>query len=123
MEWYGYRGRDIWIDLTEGKVEVREGNIKFYEDFLGGMGVHLRILWDILPPKIDPLSPENPIIIGAGPLVGTGAPGATRLIGTTKYPETGSIGCAAGAMKFGFMLKLAGYDNIIIKGRSEKPVT
>lgn len=122
MECYGYAGREIYIDLTTGRIEKEYVDLAVSEKFLGGMGQQLRRLYDILKPGTDPLSPENPLIIGCGPLVGTNAPGTPRVTATTKYPETGAIGSGAGAMRFGFMLKLAGYDQVIITGKAPKPV-
>ncbi len=62
------------------------------------------------------LSPENVIIIGAGPLVGTATPGSSRVYSLTKLPADDAVGWAAGGMNFGCMLKNAGYDHIVIKG-------
>lgn len=122
MTYYGYAGRELWIDLTSGSIEKKPLDLETTVKFIGGMGIQLKLLYDLLKPGTDPFSPENPIIIGSGPLVGTGVPGSTRVIGTSKYPETGAIGNAGGAMRFGLMLKLAGFDHIIISGKASKPV-
>jgi aldehyde:ferredoxin oxidoreductase len=122
MEYYGYAGKQLWVDLTDSKVWEEPLDFDNVNKFLGGMGVQLRLLYDLLKPGIDPFSPDNPIIIGSGPLVGTGAPGTPRVLATVKYPETGAIGSGGGAMRFGFMLKLAGYDHVIITGKASKPV-
>ncbi len=122
MDYFGYAGKELYIDLTDGVIEEKPLNLDMAAKFLGGMGIQQRLLYDLLKPGTDPYSPENPIIIGSGPLTGTGAPGSPRVMGTTKYPETGAIGSAGGAMRFGFMLKFAGYDHIIITGKASKPV-
>ncbi len=122
MDYFGYAGKELYIDLTDGVIEEKPLNLDMAVKFLGGMGIQQRLLYDLLKPGTDPYSPENPIIIGSGPLTGTGAPGSPRVMGTTKYPETGAIGSAGGAMRFGFMLKFAGYDHIIITGKASKPV-
>lgn len=122
MDYFGYAGKELYIDLTDGVIEEKPLNLDMAVRFLGGMGIQQRLLYDLLKPGTDPYSPENPIIIGSGPLTGTGAPGSPRVMGTTKYPETGAIGSAGGAMRFGFMLKFAGYDHIIITGKAGKPV-
>lgn len=122
MDYFGYAGKELYIDLTNGLVERRPLNLDMAVKFLGGMGLQLRRLYELLKPGTDPFSPENPIVIGAGPLTGTGAPGTPRFLATLKYPETGAIGSGAGAMRFGFMLKLAGYDHMIITGKASKPV-
>ena len=122
MDYFGFAGKELYIDLTSGTIEKRALNIDEALKFLGGMGLQLRLLYDLLKRETDPFSPDNPIIIGSGPLTGTNAPGTPRVIATLKYPETGAIGCGGGAMKFGFMLKLAGYDHIVITGKANKPV-
>jgi aldehyde:ferredoxin oxidoreductase len=122
MDYYGYAGKQLYVNLTDGEIETRSLDLDMAIKFLGGMGIQMRILYDLLEPEIDPFSPENPIIVGSGPLVGTGAPGTPRVMATLKYPETEAIGSGGGAMKFGFMLKLAGYDHIIITGKADKPV-
>jgi len=68
------------------------------------------------------LSPENPVIIGAGPLIGTLAPGASRVVCTTKFPLTSAVGTASGSMNFASQLKYAGYDHLVITGAASKPV-
>lgn len=122
MTYYGYAGKELWIDLTSRSIERKPLDLEKTVKFLGGMGIQLKLLYDLLKPGTDPFSPENPIIIGSGPLVGTGVPGSTRVLATAKYPETGAIGNAGGAMRFGFMLKLAGFDHVVINGKASKPV-
>jgi len=122
MEYYGYAGKELYIDLTTGEIEEKPLDLDIAVKFLGGMGVQQRILFDLLRPGIDPFAPEAPLIFGSGPLTGTGAPGTPRVMATLKYPETGATGSAGGAMRFGFMLKLAGYDQVVIKGKASKPV-
>jgi aldehyde:ferredoxin oxidoreductase len=77
----------------------------------------------MLDPLCDALSPENTIVFGAGPLVGTDLPATSRVYGVTRLPGSTTVGwCGAGGMAFGCMLKNAGYDHIIIKGSSMTPV-
>jgi len=122
MQRYGYTGRELYVNLETGEVRSEQIDIAEEARFLGGMGMQLKRLYELLTPGTDPFSPENPIIIGSGPLVGTNAPGSVRLLATLKYPETGAIGSGGGSMRFGVMLKLAGYDHIVIVGRAEHPV-
>jgi aldehyde:ferredoxin oxidoreductase len=122
MAYYGYAGKELYVDLTNRRVWDRPLDLDEATKFLGGMGMQLRLLYELLKPGTDPLSPENPLIIGAGPLVGTAAPGTPRVLATAKYPQTEAVGSGGGSMRFGFMLKLAGYDHIIITGRSSSPV-
>ncbi len=117
-----WKEKELYVNLTTGEIKKETLDPELLIKFLGGMGVQLRRLYDLLKPGIDPFSPENPIIIGSGPLVGTGAPGTPRVLATLKYPETGAIGCGGGAMRFGFMLRMAGYAHIVIVGKADKPV-
>jgi aldehyde:ferredoxin oxidoreductase len=122
MDVCGYAGRELYVDLTTGTIEEKTLDLDQAVKFLGGMGLQLRILYDLLRPGTDPFSPDNPIIIGSGPLTGTNAPGTPRIMATLKYPETGAIGAGGGAMNPGFMLKLAGYDHVVITGKAPNPV-
>ncbi len=121
MNFFGYAGTVLKIDLTEKRVSkavLREDELK---KFVGGFGLNCKIATDILKPKTDPFSLNNPIVIGAGPLVGTVMPGASRLVGLTKFPASGAIANSCGSMSFGFHMKQAGYDHIIVTGKAETP--
>jgi len=83
----------------------------------------IKLGYDLLKPGVDPLSPDNKVIIGAGVLTGTNAPASCRVTSLTKLPVNGAIGWGSGGgMSFGCMLKHAGYDHIVIEGRAKKPV-
>lgn len=124
----GYAGSVLYVDLSEEKTRVESLNKEFVDKFLGGWGINVRLYYDLQKPKSDPFSPQSPIIIGAGPFVGTMVPGATKIVATYKTPildENGRhfIDCAvAGTNPFGLMLKKAGYDHLVITGKSEKPI-
>ncbi len=123
METGGYAGKILHVDLSEGIVEKEDLNLDTAERFIGGLGVNIKLAYDLMKPGVDPLSPENLIILGAGVLVGTYAPGATRIFATTKLPINNAIGwCGGGGMHFACMQKCAGYDHIVISGKSDKPV-
>ncbi len=121
MEWNGYTGNIINMTLTDNKINISKLNFKDVNHFIGGLGINTKLAADLFKPNIDPLSPTNNIIIGVGPLVGTITPGSSRSVGTSKFPATGAIASSCGSMSFGFNLKHAGYDNIIISGKAEKP--
>lgn len=121
MEWNGYTGNIINVTLTDNKINISKLNFKDVNHFIGGLGINTKLAADLFKPNIDPLSPTNNIIIGVGPLVGTITPGSSRSVGTSKFPATGAIASSCGSMSFGFNLKHAGYDNIIISGKAEKP--
>ncbi|MHA1296625.1 MAG: aldehyde ferredoxin oxidoreductase N-terminal domain-containing protein, partial [Promethearchaeota archaeon] len=89
---------------------------------MGGFGMNCKLAAEYLKPRIDPFSPENVIILGTGPLVGTIMLGSSRLVGITKFPATGAIANSCGSMSFGFHLKQSGYDHVVIKEISDKPI-
>ncbi len=119
---WGYQGVILSVDLTEHTVEKIPLDPSLCTDYIGAHGINAKLLYDLVKPGIDPLSPENVLIFGAGPLVGTMYPMAARATAMTKSPLTGLIGIS-NAGHFGAMLKFAGYDHIVLKGRSERRST
>lgn len=121
---YGWAGRMLLVDLSRQKVVVKD----FYEwrqlaySYIGGRGINSRLIYDLVDPKIDPLSPENVLIFGVGPLVGTMAPACSRFTVSAKSPLTYTLGDTNAGGHFAAELKFAGYDHIIFTGRSDKPV-
>ena len=120
MEWNGYTGNILNVDLTEDKLSVIKQNSNDLKQFIGGFGMNCKLGSTRIRPTADPFAPENFIIIGVGPLVGTITPGASRTAGISKFPATGAIANSCGSMSFGFHLKNAGYDHIVISGKAEK---
>ena len=119
----GYAGTILYVDLTKGEIKKQPLESEQARSFIGGMGVCVKLAYDLIKPGIDPFSPENPVIIGVGPLVGTNIPGSSRVACVTKLPVNGAVGWGnGGGMNFGCMLKHAGYDHIVIQGRASKPV-
>jgi benzoyl-CoA reductase subunit BamB len=115
---YAETGYNLEIDLARGNVERVETDPKLTELHLGGLGTNTRLLWDRVPPEIDPFSPEIPLMFGTGLLCGTPAPGANRTIITAYSPQTLLMGYS---MMGGFWapeLKYAGYDKVIFRGKS-----
>jgi len=122
FKYSGYTGKYLRVDLTRGKiweVPLEEWRAELY---LGGNGFGARILWDEVPAGTDPLSPENRIIFATGPLTGTIWPMGGRLEVIGKSPLTGIYGDANSGGHFSPEMKYAGYDMIVIQGKSEKPV-
>lgn len=114
-------GQILRVHLSDRKItreEVGEGG----ERFLGGRGVNQWLLWKELPPAASPLSAENLLVIGTGPLVGTPAPAACRLSIDSKNPFTNGIGSSNCGGNFGPELRLAGFNHVVIQGRAETPV-
>ena len=117
---YMYGGTILRVDLSEGKI-TKEPTAYYSKDFLGGRGINIKILYDEVPPGTDPLDPASPLIFGIGPLCGTPVP-ASRVEVTARSPETGFLGTSNFGGFFGPELKFAGYDNIVVVGRADRPV-
>jgi aldehyde:ferredoxin oxidoreductase len=118
----GYQGKLLFVDLTCGTLKDEPLNEKFARDFIGGTGLAARYLYDMIDDKTDPLGDNNPLIFMTGMLNATSGPSLSRWGGATKSPYTGHYADANAGGFFGAELKSAGYDGIILQGRSEKPV-
>ncbi|MFC1864303.1 aldehyde ferredoxin oxidoreductase N-terminal domain-containing protein [Chloroflexota bacterium] len=119
----GYAGSTLYVNLTTGKIKKEPLDLEVAHSFIGGRGMLIKLGYDLIKPGVDPLSPENPIMVGVGPLAGTNIPGSNRVVSVTKLPVTGTVGWGSGGgASFGCMLKHAGYDHIVIEGRAQKPV-
>ena len=115
---YAETGFNLEIDLTRGNIERVETDPKDTELYLGGLGTNAKILWDRVPPEVEPFAPENLLIFSAGLLCGTPATGCNRTIVSTISPQTRLM---AFSMMGGFWapeLKYAGYDKVILRGKS-----
>jgi len=115
---YAETGINLEIDLTRGNIERVQTDPRDTELYLGGLGTNAKILWDRVPPEVEPFSPENLLIFSAGLLCGTPATGCNRTIVSTISPQTRLM---AFSMMGGFWapeLKYAGYDKIILRGKS-----
>ncbi|MFC1980649.1 aldehyde ferredoxin oxidoreductase family protein [Chloroflexota bacterium] len=118
---HGY-GKRLDIDLSTGKIIKSDIDPGFAREFVGGMGFSCKLLYDEVGPDVDPLSPDNVIIIANGTLTGTNAPCAARVEITTKHPLTGHIGTGNTGGSWGTALRRAGFDLLVIRGEAEKPV-
>jgi benzoyl-CoA reductase subunit BamB len=115
---YAETGFNLEIDLTRGNIEKVQTDPKDTELYLGGLGTNAKLLWDRVPPEVEPFSPENLLIFSAGLLCGTPATGCNRTIVSTISPQTRLM---AFSMMGGFWapeLKYAGYDKVILRGKS-----
>ena len=119
---YGWAGLILDVDLTTGKITKSELDRDFAIKYIGGSGFGVRILYDEVGPDVDPLDPNNITIVGHGPLSGTLAPSSGRYDVVSKAPITGIFNRTNGGGFFGPEMRYAGYDLIIIRGKSEKPV-
>ena len=88
MNFKGYTGNILDIDLSNDKIRVQKEKFEDLKKYIGGLGMNCFLAAERLKPQTDPFSPENPIIIGTGPLVGTIMPGSSRTTGLTKFPAT-----------------------------------
>ena len=115
---YAETGFNLEIDLTRGNIERVATDPGDTELYLGGLGTNAKILWDRVPPEVEPFSPDNLLIFAAGLLCGTPAIGCNRTIVSTISPQTLLM---AYSMMGGFWapeLKYAGYDKVIVRGKS-----
>jgi aldehyde:ferredoxin oxidoreductase len=118
----GNWGKILQVDLTDGTFEDIELEEKLYRDYIGGSGLAAKWFFDNKGWEVDPLSPENPLMIMMGPLSGTSLPGCSRLEICARSPLTGIWGEACMGGHVAPQLKRTGYDGIIFVGASEKPV-
>ncbi len=117
-----YRGKIARINLTTGTVSVEALDLEKAVKFIGGRGLGTKILYDEGVAKVEPLSADNKLIYLTGPCTGTMSPTSGRYMVITKSPLTGMIACSNSGGVWGAKLKYAGWDGLIVEGKSEKPV-
>ncbi len=118
---YLHAGKILRVNLTSR--EIRSEPVESYaEKFIGGKAVNLKILFDGVRRETGPFDPENLLLFGAGPLVGTPFPGACRVDVAAKSPVTGALGNSGMGGYLGPELKFAGYDHLVIEGKADTPV-
>jgi aldehyde:ferredoxin oxidoreductase len=118
---FAYAGKILRADLTTGKVSTEPLSEEMAKNYVGGIGLGIRLLMDNSKPGTDAFSPDNPIIFIAGPLSGTMGPTAGNGYAVvSKSPATGGVGEAKAHGFFGPDLKRAGYDAVIITGKADK---
>ena len=118
---YGWNGKILRINLSDGKVSIQNFDGEFARKFVGGRGFAAKILWDELPPGVDALSPENKLVLAAGPLTGLPGPSLGKLVLAAKSPLTGGYGDGNIGTMAAVHLRKAGYDAAVIEGKAEKP--
>ncbi len=120
---HGWMGKILYVNLTDSKINVLDSQ-PYVDTYLGGRGVGLRLYWELVKPEVKPYDPENCLIFTIGPVVGTGAQGATMTSVVGKSPVAVPEGFCYGNLT-GFVgpeIKKAGYDGLVIQGRAQKPV-
>jgi aldehyde:ferredoxin oxidoreductase len=118
----GYMGKLLVVDLTSGTLKDEPIDPTIAHNFVGGAGYAARYLYNELGPDTDPLGPGNTLMFMTGPLVGTRAPSCGRHEVCALSPLTGIWGESNSGGFWGAELRFSGYDGIVIRGRSEKPV-
>jgi aldehyde:ferredoxin oxidoreductase len=120
---YGYAGKVLRVDLNTGKTRVEPLNEDYAKKYIGGIGLAMRLWLDNSKPGVDPFSPENTLVLALGPISGTMFPtGGNGHAFVAKSPATFGVGEAVAHGTFGAEMKRAGYDAVILTGKSEKPV-
>ncbi|MCK5162638.1 MAG: aldehyde ferredoxin oxidoreductase family protein [Desulfobacula sp.] len=118
----GYTGKILRINLTNQTAKKEDLPFEVAKDFIGGAGFGIKYLFDEVPANTDALGPDNKLIFASGPLSGTNVPCASRMAVTAKSPLTGAVGMGLSGGHFPVELKFAGYDALIIEGKSLDPV-
>jgi aldehyde:ferredoxin oxidoreductase len=122
MKLNGYMGKILYFDLSSSKVHIGDMNEEWAHQFIGGSGLGAKILYELTNERTDPLGPENPLIFMTGPFTGTAVPLSGRHAVVSRSPLTGIFGESDVGGTWGANLKKAGFDGMIITGKSENPV-
>ena len=116
------RSRAAIVDLSSRTVSYEEAPAELVRKYLGGRGMNAAYLHRYLGRDVEPLSPNNVLIIGTGALTGTGCPNSSRFNVTAKSPETGFLGDANSGGFFAPLLRQSGIDRIVVRGKASHPV-
>lgn len=119
---HGWRGKGLVINLSEKKVKDIELSKEVLKQYIGGTGLGFKLIYDHYDVTLDPFDPRTPLILAVGPLTGSKVFGAARHSIISFSPLTNTIADALSGGFFGVELKFAGYDAVIIEGKSEEPV-
>lgn len=118
---HGYHGRILKVDLADGSTEVIHPPDEWLRDFVGGEGLGMRLYWEYLLPERDVFDPGEPLIFTTGPLTGSAAPASGRTVLVFRSPATGAVGASNCGGYFARELSRAGWDGLIVVGRSRRP--
>ena len=123
MATFGYAGKILRVDLSSSSTR-NVPTLDYAEKFIGGRGIAAKIYWDEVPPEVDAFDTENRLIFATGPLAGIPVLGGSRWQVCGKSPTTTPQQFCYGNLggRWGAELKFAGYDAIVVQGKSEKPV-
>lgn len=119
---YGFTGRVAHVDLTKATVDIEEPSIAIYKRYLGGSALNMYYIMRDMPAKLDPLDERALLCFGVGPATSLPIAGQSRLTITAKSPLTGAIGDSQGGGYFPAEMKKAGFDAIILHGKSKEAI-
>ncbi len=119
---YLYTGQLLHVDLTRRKIQSTTIPQDIRRKYIGGWGMAVKYITDLVDPRVDPLSADNAFVVMTGPLCGTLVPTSSRTCLVSKSPKTGTIFESNIGGSFGPELKFAGYDGIVVTGKSDTPV-
>ena len=119
---YGYVGRILHVNLTDGSLRIEDPDESFYRKYMGGSALAMHYILNELPAGADPLGPENILVVSVGVLTGAPISGQSRVMVNARSPLTGAIGDAQGGGFWPAELKRAGFDAIVVRGQSPRPV-
>ncbi len=117
----GWNGSFLRINLSRERLTEQTFSTKFARTYLGGRGFAVKMLWDFLPPQVDPLSENNILLIMAGPLTGVLFPSNAKAIVAAKSPLTGGYGDGTIGGQAAVEIRRSGYDGLIIEGKAKTP--
>lgn len=118
---YGYTGKIAKIDLSTKQITVDTHDEYFYRSYMGGSNIGAYYMLKEMKPGVDPLSPDNMLVLSTSVVTGIPSPGFSRYNANSKSPLTGCFGDSQAGGFWGAELKFAGYDALVIKGRAEAP--
>jgi len=119
---HGYNGKILHVDLTKGALNIEKPEDSFYRRYLGGSALGLYYALTKIPPQADPLGPENVLVLALSVLTGVPISGQSRMTAVAKSPQTDAIGDSQCGGFWPAEMKFAGYDALVLSGRSPKPV-
>ena len=115
-------GKLLDVNLTDGRINILNISEKLTRKFIGGLGINVWFLHKNVNKNVDPLAPENVLLLSCGLLTGMGAPASSRVHLNSKSPLTGLMASSNLGGKFGKKLRINGFQSILIRGRAQKPV-
>ncbi len=115
---YGYHGRILHVDLTTGKMEVETPPESFYRKYMGGSAMAMNYILREVPKGADPLGPENLLTVFDSVVTGASISGQSRINVNAKSPMSDGIGDSQAGGFFPAEFKFAGYDGLVLRGKS-----